>query len=344
MIYNYYNAPIKWRFIDELTQSSEKSAQSALSEYAYYKNLFLKSYDYENEAHKDLGEFTRDEVLNYLLTNQNVKVRSVYNYGLKIKKYINWYRENIKQEDPVIWKISMKDVEEALNVETLYGEEDLVQSDELFSKDFIDELASLQINSVQKMMVYGLYHGISGKYWSELSTLNKESIVAPNSIQLREWDNGSLQVVRKIKAPDYLMYYLKESCDEMEYYTPNPWKPDEVSSTLTLYGPWALKSTKKDEVRNWDQITEKWLIDRKKIIRSRLQKMILPKDFKGTCTPTKLWTSGIVNTIKSNARIRQVSPMKFFEDQRIYQVLEQYGKTPDSIHQVKYSLRKYLEK
>ena len=344
MIYNYYNAPIKWRFIDELTQSSEKSAQSALSEYAYYKNLFLKSYDYENEAHKDLGEFTRDEVLNYLLTNQNVKVRSVYNYGLKIKKYINWYRENIKQEDPVIWKISMKDVEEALNVETLYGEEDLVQSDELFSKDFIDELASLQINSVQKMMVYGLYHGISGKYWSELSTLNKESIVAPNSIQLREWDNGSLQVVRKIKAPDYLMYYLKESCDEMEYYTPNPWKPDEVSSTLTLYGPWALKSTKKDEVRNWDQITEKWLIDRKKIIRSRLQKMILPKDFKGTCTPTKLWTSGIVNTIKLNARIRQVSAMNFLQDQRIYQVLEQYGKTPDSIHQVKYSLRKYLEK
>lgn len=344
MTYNYYNAPIKWRYIDELAQLSEKSAQSALSEHSYYKNLFLKSYDYENEAHKDLGEFSKNEVLNYLITIQNIKVRSVYNYGLKIKKYINWYSEHILYESPPTWKISMRDVENALNGGALNDEEGVNQFDEIFSKDFIDELVSLQVNVVQKLMIYGFYHGIGGKYWSELSTLNEESIVAQNFIQLREWNNDSLQVTRKIKVPDYLIYYLKKACKEMEFYTPNHWNSDEITSTLPLYGPWALKSTKDDRVCEWNQITEKWLLDRKTIIRSRLQKLIVPKDFVGTCTPTKLWTSGLVNTIKLNARIRQVSPMKFFEDQRIYQVLEQYGKSSDSIRQVKYSLRKYLEK
>lgn len=84
------NNEIKERFIGTITESVQYK----------YKQVFDVAESYEDKLGKDLAEFTLTEFENYLSTGFELRtILRVNDLKVKVKNYVSWYADNIKQVD-----------------------------------------------------------------------------------------------------------------------------------------------------------------------------------------------------------------------------------------------------
>ena len=101
------NNEIKERFIGTITESVQGK----------YKQVFDVAESYEDKLGKDLAEFELTEFENYLATGFELRtILRVNDLKVKVKNYVSWYADNIKQVD--ICNISGVDSERVYRLHT----------------------------------------------------------------------------------------------------------------------------------------------------------------------------------------------------------------------------------
>lgn len=202
-----YNQEVKQQYFDSL-MSIDISEKSALY-ISQIQSLFNTMSQEEQRMGKDIGEFTKDEIIDALTHNRKRSARTLYTYGTRISKYCSWYQKEILKNDRSLELIfTLKEMQQIIleRKENNEGYGSL-----LYSKDLVDHIIDLQINPVQKLILSAVYFGISGNHNVQLTSMHMSNLIEGNQLKLYDWKNNALQIERTIKISDQILYYLVES-------------------------------------------------------------------------------------------------------------------------------------
>lgn len=323
-----YNQEIKEKYLAGIeSESTQNQAISVLGRIGKY----------EDRYEKDVAFFNKEEVEQFLLSGRG-SVRTRYNASAIIRNYVLWYYKNIEGvEKNDLWKFSTKEIEEKMS-----SAED--NTSDLLTKDFVDYIVSLQENPVNKLIIYSLYHGISGISLVELATLTQESILSENELQLLDFDGEFLVTGRKIQVPEYLIQILKQSCETYSLQGTTYRRGSARKQDYILYGAYGIKTTTKEEeiMRLGSKCSNQWLRKRYQIILNRLENSILPTDHV-KLTANLLLNSGFINTLAVHGFILKIKPKEVLSHPVFEQIGYQYGKAGQDINNIKYVYKKYLQ-
>ena len=332
-----YNEDIKYQYIEYLMSQGLKTDQAIyISQVQSLFNIVAKE---EEKLQKDVGEFSKEEIIQAFMSGKKRSARTLYTYCNKIRKYCLWYNQFIlKNNQDVDWNIGLSEAKELVSKDVKQeGEYNL----QLYSKDLIDRLIDMQINPVQKLILCATYYGISGNRYAQITTLKSSSVTDDHKLKLYDWINNQLQVDRTISVSEQILFYLQESCDTYTFKVPNPEDPGKILSEFSLTGPYAIKSSNDTEVKVED-IDIEWLGRKTQVIVNRMEKLIYPVGFEEKINLKKVYLSGFINTLKAEASILQISVSQLFSTPQIHPILLQYGKHRQKIDQVKFSIKEYL--
>lgn len=341
-----YNQEIKEKYLASLSsETNELLIVSVLSRVGKY----------ESSLEKDVGEFSKAEVESFLLGMKKAKARTLYNYSSILRNYVTWYKQNIKQgEHNNIWKFTTKELEDKLSQQTgvskkldskQYIKENKVirDKDTLFSKDAIDYIVSIQKEPVHKLIIYSLYHGISGKSLIELTTLSQSSIINQTEWQLLDLDGDIITEGRKIQVPEYLTELLVQSCNSYQMEEVFSYKGSLRKRERKLYGPYGIKvAVEENEIMTLgSKCTEIWVKNHYRLIQNRLDNVILFGE-NISLTTSILLTSGFINTVKMYGEMFNLTPNEVLSHPCFEKISRQYGKYGQDIAQIRYTYKKYL--
>ena len=332
-----YNQEVKQQYFDSL-MSIDISEKSALY-ISQIQSLFNTMSQEEQRMGKDIGEFTKDEIIDALTHNRKRSARTLYTYGTRISKYCSWYQKEILKNDRSLELIfTLKEMQQIIleRKENNEGYGSL-----LYSKDLVDHIIDLQINPVQKLILSAVYFGISGNHNVQLTSMHMSNLIEGNQLKLYDWKNNALQIERTIKISDQILYYLVESSNTYSFKVPNPQDSTKINSEFKLSGPYAIKGTA-DEDSIEENIDLAWVHRRNQVIFNRMEKIIVPPGMKERISLKKLYVSGFVNTLKAQAQILGIPVRDIFSTQYIDMIALQYGKQNQKTDQIKFWLKEYL--
>lgn len=332
-----YNQEIKQQYFESLMliDTSEKSALYI----SQIQSLFNTVSQEEQRLEKDIGEFTKEEIIYALTHGKKRSARTLYTYGSRISKYCSWYQKEILKNDNFLEiNFTLKEMQQII-LEHKENSENYVSA--LYPKDLIDHLIDLQINPVQKLILSAVYYGISGNHNVQLTSMHMSNLIEGNQLKLYDWKNNALQIDRTIKISDQILYYLVESSNTYSFKVPNPQDPSKVISEFKLSGPYAIKGTADgDDIE--ENIDLAWVHRRNQVIINRMEKLIVPPSMKERISLKKLYVSGFVNTLKAQAQVLGIPVKDVFSTQHIDTIALQYGKQNQRTDQIKFWLKEYL--
>lgn len=335
-----YNQEIKEKYLASLSSgTNEVLIVSVLNRVGVYEEILSK----------DVGDFQKGDVSDYLYSIKTSKARTLYNYSMILRNYTIWYKKNIKGEvNPDVWKFSTKEIEEKIisdnskpSTQTISNKESV--DCDILSKDLIDYIASIQENPVNKLIIYSLYYGIAGRSYIELITLSKTSIISKNELQLLDLGEDSIIEGRKIKVPEFLIELLLLSCDTYHLDNIYMYRGKLKKQKRQLYGSYGVKAAKADDeiLSLGSKYTNDWLRRHYQIIQKRLDGSNLPNG-KISLKAGNIYNSGFVNTVKMYGEVLNISPNEVLNHPVFEKISQQYGKYGQDISQIRYTYKKYL--
>lgn len=334
-----YNEEIKMRYLDGLISGNITSSEA--TSITQIRSVFNLTEPFERRWNKDLGEFSKEEVIRTFTEDEDRSPRTVYTYGMRVKRYCEWYADTVKSGTmKVDWNINLKELKSREQMASQNISSDVPNNSKILSKDLIDRLVNIQQNPVQKLILSGLYHGLYGKYYSNLTTLKLSNIVDDGKIKLYDWKNDALQEDRTIEVPEQITEYIKLSCATYKFCIPNPADPKSALSQYALISDYALKGSTTEVAT--EEGTFSWVHKRSSVLLNRMSKALLLPGMNKMPSLKLIYISGLVNTLNTQAQLMGISVNKLFSKPEIEPILLQYGKQGSSIYQVKYSLKEYL--
>lgn len=156
-----YEAEQKESFIEEYLRSKVVASTSLYA-------IFKKTYPFEIELKKDVSDFTKEEVLDLLRSFQSKSVNSLLNYCVILKHYSRW----------VAGKIGENAYEDISKVDVI----DLINKDELLTREDIDDIENQLFNWFDKAIVELLWEGVAGPSMRDICTLAKTHINSKDQI------------------------------------------------------------------------------------------------------------------------------------------------------------------
>lgn len=331
-----YNEEIKMRYLDALVSGAiTSSEQTSITQ---IRSVFNLTKNHEQKFGKDLGEFSKEEVIQTFTEDEDRSPRTIYTYSMRVKRYCEWYAATIKPGVvQVDWNISLKELKERQQSLNSSSENN---KPKIISKDLIDRLVEIQQNPIQKLILSGLYYGLCGNYYSNLTTLKISNIIGDRKIQLYDWKHDTVQEDRIIEVPEQIIDYINLSCETYKFYVPNPASPKNVLSQYILTGEYALKGSSAEVAEK--EGTLPWVRQRSSMLLNRMSKALLLPGMQELPSLKLIYISGLVNSLNTQAQIMGISVNKLFSKPEIEPILLQYGKQGSSIYQVKFSLKEYL--
>ena len=157
-----YNKYIKTQYI-------EKKLQGANINYHYIENMFVRSRQMEMCLDKDIAMFTKNELIDYYKSYQASSIYLLQTINSNIRSYIDWYSHSINHinENPTSL-ISVDDLRQCVNKEALH--KSIITRDELIN--LINDLPNFR----EKVIMLGIFEGIKGNHYIELSHLSLDDV------------------------------------------------------------------------------------------------------------------------------------------------------------------------
>lgn len=156
-----YEAEQKESFIEEYLRSKVVASTSLYA-------IFKKTYPFESKLKKDVSDFTKEEVLELLKSFQSKSVNSLLNYCIILKHYSRWVAGKVGEN-------AYEDISKADVV-------DLINKDELLTREDMDDIESQLFNWFDKAIVELLWEGIAGPSMRDIFTLTAQNVDYQNRI------------------------------------------------------------------------------------------------------------------------------------------------------------------
>lgn len=214
-----------------LYQAKEKeSFMQTVKNDSSYAWIFDKSFDFENKFGKDLYQFNKEEILEFL-ASRNMSFESLKVNLSCIRSYINWsYEKGIKASnknaadditDTELKKISKKK-RNVLHVDDIY---------EIVGRINGSNFPKLK-NMQDRLLVYLLFLGVRGERASELINLKYKHIDLENGlIKLSELDANR----KDLKVDKFCLDLIKSVKKESEYHRYMDGSNDKTTNIKEFY-------------------------------------------------------------------------------------------------------------
>ena len=271
--------------------------------------------DYEEKYNKPIAEFTKEEVIAMLQSFGYKESSSLY-IVQNIKAFLEWQGSY----DSVYGNIGINDIREALRTQQL---EDLITREEL------DRLLKSANNPRDQFLLYGLFWGIGGTDFVEITLAEIEDINTQKMIMdIFRCADGKRVYNRTIPVDHTLIQYAQKS-NEIIRATGKSGR----GQRWYTHGGIIKYSVNTDNSLALEDIIKK----RKNAIRDLLKKY--QKESGLPVSATTLRLSGFIYRLKSILTYKGMSEKEIFDTQEWQELLKNYGYK----NIIKDTIKRYLD-
>ena len=195
--YNFYNPELKIQYIEEKSQEVIISSN-------YLECQFNKTCKMENELDKDLSNFTVYEIVEYYKMLNASSFDTLFVMNSQFSMYTQWCLQKslVKDNQNHFLEMTLEHLKDCLN-KALVGMKIVTRETIL---KWIDELP----NPKDQFVLLGLFEGLKGKDFCELSKLRPENI---------KGNIASFCTGREIKLSNRLLKIISDCVVEDKYYS-----------------------------------------------------------------------------------------------------------------------------
>ena len=293
-----YNEEAKRKYLEEL---GKEYSQGYIST---FRVAFNKIEPYEDFFKKDVSIFSKEEIL-YSYEKLNISYSTMKNFNVLFRKYTLETTGKIGAydlSDPEL----REHFPERMEIKVSYMD--------------IQRWVSLLINPVDKFVLYGLFYGIKGNYYSEIACSSMEDCDEKSqTIWLADAAPGKEPVLksRKIKVNKELYEYAVES-SQAKYYIQETQNGIRKKVPIKTNGKLIL------QIPSTDGKGDDFLSKINRRLKIVFEKACIPKNIK----VADIYWSGVTFHLKQKALEQNLTindPMDFLKLTNINEVEEQYG-------------------
>ena len=195
--YNFYNPELKIQYIEEKSQEVIISSN-------YLECQFNKTCKMENELDKDLSNFTVYEIVEYYKMLNASSFDTLFVMNSQFSMYTQWCLQKslVKDNQNHFLEMTLEHLKDCLNKALV----DMKIVTREMILNWIDDLP----NPKDQFVLLGLFEGLKGKDFCELSKLRPENI---------KGNVASLCTGREIKLSNRLLKIISDCVVEDKYYS-----------------------------------------------------------------------------------------------------------------------------
>ena len=302
-----YNEEVKQRYLEEL---GKKNADNYVLK---FKKDFAKIEKYENDVGKDISLFTQEEIFSMFL-NLNMKVGTLSGLTSRLRMYTLDTTGNIGA-----FSYKPEDIRELF----------YKAKSSLVTFSMIQNWLQKLINPLDCFILYGLFYGIRGPYYSELVCSSMEdsnevnrtiwlSALSADSINLKGrqicLDQQLFSYAKEASEADY---YIQENCNGIKRRIPN-----EKNDLSIFHNPISAKKASASLSRH--SIKAK--------ANNKFDAIFLKSEIPKEITPMDIFYSGIVYHLKKLALEEGVEidhVNDYLKLQGLFKIEQQYNEKID---------------
>lgn len=188
-----YNKDIKQAYVHYKKESVSKLSTNL-------PNYFITSENRETELHKDLYDWSKQEILDYFISLKCKSLSGMNMIFSNLKAYTDWCIENGYKSDGQnhYYEIQPKQLVDCLDIKAM-------KNDLLLKEDLIDAVDHL-VNPSDAFIILALYEGLTIK---EISEVTRDDLSNDGILHLK---------TRDLSISAKLQHILKDSCEQDIYY------------------------------------------------------------------------------------------------------------------------------
>lgn len=304
--YNFYNTELKIQYIEEKSQEVIISSN-------YLECQFNKTCKMENELDKDLSNFTVYEIVEYYKMLNASSFDTLFVMNSQFSMYTQWCLQKslVKDNQNHFLEMTLEHLKDCLN-KALVGMKIVTRETIL---KWIDELP----NPKDQFVLLGLFEGLKGKDFCELSKLRPENI---------KGNIATLCTGREIHLSNKLLKIISDCVTEDKYYS--------ISGNGTKVMPLLDKGFVIKDYPNARVDVSDFQAGRK--IYNSITRILNYFDVGNFMTANSIFESGKIQMIKERAKELNMSCKDYIYSQYIEEVEKKYNnKIVRSIFWLKYA-------
>jgi hypothetical protein len=288
----YYNEEAKAEFIKDYMRSRIVAATSL-------SGIFNKTEHFENELGKDCSQFTKNEILNMYKQFGAKSVNVLGNYNVYLKSYtgLMLYKNKINNVN-AYESITKDDLKQCIDLDVL--------KQIYITREQLNDIENELLNYSDKAIVEALWHGISGKSMSDLTSLNEKMFI-DNKKALCFPDGRIVQISQRLSE------YLQKAFHETDYMCyGSSLRVDRMVGEGNLY-----KERANAHAGDSDDVRFRWVYRRIQNYRKHLDIPIL--------TMKTIQASGLLHELQKGMQQHDCSMREFLSTEKGRELAVQYG-------------------
>ena len=304
--YNFYNPELKIQYIEE------KSKEVIISS-NYLECQFNKTSKMEEELGKDLSNFTVYEIVEYYKMLNASSFDTLFVMNSQFSMYTQWCLQKslVKDNQNHFLEMTLEHLKDCLN-KVLFKMRFVTRGRIL---NWVDELP----NPKDQFVLLGLFEGLKGKDFCELSKLRPENI---------KGDIASLCTGREIKLSNRLLKIISDCVIEDKYYS--------ITGNATKVMPLLDKGFVIKDYPNARADVSDFQVGRK--IYNSITRILNYFDVGNFMTANSVFESGKIDMIKERAKELGMSCRDYIYSNHIEDVEKKYNnKVVRSMFWLKYA-------
>ena len=304
--YNFYNPELKIQYIEEKSQEVIISSN-------YLECQFNKTCKMENELDKDLSNFTVYEIVEYYKMLNASSFDTLFVMNSQFSMYTQWCLQKslVKDNQNHFLEMTLEHLKDCLNKALV----DMKIVTREMILNWIDDLP----NPKDQFVLLGLFEGLKGKDFCELSKLRPENI---------KGDIATLCTGREIHLSNKLLKIISDCVIEDKYYS--------ISGNGTKVMPLLDKGFVIKDYPNARVDVSDFQAGRK--IYNSITRILNYFDVGSFMTANSVFESGKIQMIKERAKELNMSCKDYIYSQYIVEVEKKYNsKIVRSIFCLKYA-------
>ena len=294
----------------------EKSEKVIISDY-YLERRFKQTAKYENELKKDLSNFTYDEIINFYKRLNSTSLDSLFVMNSHFTMYTDWCIQKglVRDNKNYFSKLKREVLKECLN-------KDLTKK-RIVTRGIVLKWVNELSNPKDQFILLGLFEGLKGKDFCELSQLRQGDISG---------NVATLCTGRKIKLSATLLKIINDCITEDRYYS--------ISGRGVKTMPLVDRGFIVKDYPNARTDVSEFQVGRK--IYTGISRILKYFDVLDYMSAYSIADSGKIHMIKERSKIIGISARDFLKDENHIKEIEmQYGiRISRSVFYMKY--KEYL--
>ena len=304
--YNFYNPELKIQYIEE-------KSQEVIIPNNYLECQFNKTSKMEEELDKDLSNFTVYEIVEYYKLLNISSFDTLFVMNSQFSMYTQWCLQKslVKDNQNHFLEMTLEHLKDCLN-KALFKMRFVTRERIL---NWVDELP----NPKDQFVLLGLFEGLKGKDFCELSKLRPENI---------KGNIASLCTGREIKLSNRLLKIISDCVVEDKYYS--------ITGNATKVMPLLDKGFVVKDYPNARADVSDFQAGRK--IYNSITRILNYFDVGNFMTANSVFESGKIDMIKERAKELGMSCRDYIYSNHIEEVEKKYNnKVVRSIFWLKYA-------